>query len=150
MYSSIRIRGYRGLDSFQMQGLGRVNLLVGTNNCGKTSILECIELLRSVGDLHVLSAIVGRRGEWGYGSDGDTSTSLGPRPDPLDLSHLFPNHELGGTIQIEADRAGDVNNAARNDKVTVHVEDPSGSSVSGSWRENPRKGVQVRRACADT
>ena len=25
-----------------------------------------------------------------------------------------------------------------------------GSSVSGSWRENPRKGVQVRRACADT
>ena len=26
----------------------------------------------------------------------------------------------------------------------------SWSSVSGSWRENPRKGVQVRRACADT
>ena len=25
-----------------------------------------------------------------------------------------------------------------------------GSSVSGSWRENPRKGMQVRRACADT
>ena len=25
-----------------------------------------------------------------------------------------------------------------------------GSSVSGSWRENPRNGVQVRRACADT
>ena len=24
------------------------------------------------------------------------------------------------------------------------------SSVSGSWRENPRKRVQVRRACADT
>ena len=24
------------------------------------------------------------------------------------------------------------------------------SSVSGSWRENPRKGVQVGRACADT
>ena len=27
---------------------------------------------------------------------------------------------------------------------------PGPSSVSGSWRENPRKGVQVRRACADT
>ena len=28
---------------------------------------------------------------------------------------------------------------------------PTGtSSVSGSWRENPRNGVQVRRACADT
>ena len=62
MYSSIRIQGYRGLDSFRMQGLGRVNLLVGTNNCGKTSILECIELLRSVGDPTVLSTIAGRRG----------------------------------------------------------------------------------------
>ena len=28
MYSSIRINGYRGLDSFRMEGLGRVNLLV--------------------------------------------------------------------------------------------------------------------------
>ena len=69
LYSSIRIQGYRGLDSFRMQGLGRVNLLVGTNNCGKTSILECIELLRSVRHPHALSSIVARRGEWGYASD---------------------------------------------------------------------------------
>ena len=66
MYSSIRINGYRGLDSFRMDGLGRVNLLVGTNNSGKTSILECIELLRSAGNPHVLSAIARRRGELGY------------------------------------------------------------------------------------
>ena len=30
------------------------------------------------------------------------------------------------------------------------VDNDRRSSVSGSWRENPRKGVQVRRACADT
>ena len=66
MYSSIRINGYRGLDSFRMERLGRANLLVGTNNSGKTSILECIELLRSPGNPHVLSSIIGRRGEWGY------------------------------------------------------------------------------------
>ena len=33
--------------------------------------------------------------------------------------------------------------------VTVAKEEVP-SSVSGSWRENPRNGVQVRRACADT
>ena len=33
---------------------------------------------------------------------------------------------------------------------SAHPRHPGGSSVSGSWRENPRKGVQVRRACADT
>jgi hypothetical protein len=31
MISSIHIEGYRGFDSFEMSGLGRVNLLVGTN-----------------------------------------------------------------------------------------------------------------------
>ena len=126
MYSSIRIKGYRGLDSFRMQGLGRVNLLVGTNNCGKTSILECIELLRSAGDPHVLSAIAGRRGEWGHTADGDSRASVEPRPDSLDVSHLFANHELGGTIHIEADRAGDAVAAGWNDKVSVYVESRSG------------------------
>ena len=110
-----------------MQGLDRVNLLVGTNNCGKTSILECIELLRSAGDAHVLSSIVGRRGEWGYTSDGDARASPGVRPDPLDVSHLFANHELSGAIRIEADRIGDIAATGWNDKVTVYVEDPSGS-----------------------
>ena len=127
MYSSIRIKGYRGLDSFRMQDLGRVNLLVGTNNSGKTSILECIELLRSADDPHVLSVITGRRGEWAYTDDGDTRASLGARPDSLDVSHLFPNHELGGTVRVEADRVGDVAPAARNDNVTLCVKDHSDS-----------------------
>ena len=32
----------------------------------------------------------------------------------------------------------------------AHDAQPLTSSVTGSWRENPRNGVQVRRACADT
>lgn len=129
MYSSIRIDGYRGLDSFRMEGLGRVNLLVGKNNSGKTSILECIELLRSEGNPHVLSSITGRRGEWAYANEGDARTSFGARPEPLDVSHLFANHELNGEIRIEADRSGDVAAAGWNDKVTVHVELPSDSEL---------------------
>ena len=125
MYSSIRIQGYRGLDSFRMDGLGRVNLLVGKNNCGKTSILECVELLRSAGDPHVLSTIAGRRGEWGHTDDGDPRLPLGARPYPLNVSHLFANREMGGAISVEADRAGQVDPTAGYDKVTVSVGDPS-------------------------
>ncbi len=127
LYSSIRIRGYRGLDSFQMRGLGRVNLLVGTNNSGKTSVLECIELLQSAGDPHVLSSIAGRRGEWGPASEGDVRAPLGPGPEPLDVSHLFANRELRGTIDIEADHVGDTTATGWNDRVTVCVEEPSTS-----------------------
>ena len=127
LYSSIRIQGYRGLDPFRMRGLGRVNLLVGTNNCGKTSILECIQLLRSVGDPHVLSTIAGRRGEWAHTTDEDARVSLGSRAEPLNVSHLFANHELAGTISIEANRIGDSDPASPSDKVTVYIEDPGGS-----------------------
>ena len=128
MYSSIRISGYRGLDSFRMEGLGRVNLLVGANNSGKTSILECVELLRSAGNPHVLSSIIGRRGEWGYANEGDARTSIGPRPEPLHVSHLFLNHELHGAIRINANCDGDAA-AGWNDKVTVHIEDLSDSKL---------------------
>ncbi|MEQ1737360.1 MAG: ATP-binding protein, partial [Rhodoglobus sp.] len=51
-------------------GLGRVNLLVGTNNCGKTSILEAIHVLARAGDLRPLLQTLVRRGELAD-NDGD-------------------------------------------------------------------------------
>ena len=124
MYSSIRIQGYRGLDSFRLQGLGRVNLLVGTNNCGKTSILECIELLRSAGDPRVLSDIARRRGEWASTSDEDSTGFVGARMDRLDVSHLFANRDLRKQIRVEADRSEDIVGGGWNPTVTVSVEGP--------------------------
>jgi hypothetical protein len=41
---SISIRNFRGLDRFKIGGLGRVNLLVGKNNTGKTTVLEALRL----------------------------------------------------------------------------------------------------------
>lgn len=126
MYSSLHISGYRGLDSFRMRGLGRVNLLVGANNSGKTSILECIELLRSAGHPYVLTSIAGRRGEWGYPSDGDARAAVDPRREPVDISHLFAGRDLRRRIRVEADRI-DAAPGGWNDEVTVYVEEPSRS-----------------------
>ena len=88
LYSSIEIAGYRGFDSFKLSGLGRVNLLVGTNNSGKTSVLECIEFLQSGGSPSVLRSILTRRGElepW----------SAGGRVIPA-VKHLFTDHDVVG------------------------------------------------------
>ena len=116
MYSSVRISGYRGLDSFRLDGLGRINLLVGTNNSGKTSILECIELLRSAGNARVVTTILGRRGEWGYSSDEE-------RQDYLDVAHLFADHALSGKVVIDGDRPNTTNRSSWNRRVTVEVID---------------------------
>lgn len=48
MIETLRIEGYRGFERFEMAGLGRINLLVGRNNAGKTSVLEAIRLLATV------------------------------------------------------------------------------------------------------
>ncbi len=45
MLKSLNVTGFRNLSSLSMEGLTRVNLLVGENNAGKTSVLEAIEIL---------------------------------------------------------------------------------------------------------
>jgi len=39
---NLTIHAFRGLRELELQGLGRINLLVGPNNSGKTSVLEAI------------------------------------------------------------------------------------------------------------
>lgn len=63
MLDSLEIRGYRGFKEFRITKLGRVNLLVGGNSSGKTTVLEAVELLWSGGRSPALWRIGQRRGE---------------------------------------------------------------------------------------
>lgn len=63
MLKSLTIENYRAFPRFEMNNLGRVNLLVGTNNCGKTSILEAIYMLMSAGNTIKVMSICDMRGE---------------------------------------------------------------------------------------
>ncbi|KJR40957.1 ATPase-like protein [Candidatus Magnetoovum chiemensis] len=45
MMKRLSIENFRGITSLEMDKLRRINLLVGKNNCGKTSVLESIFLL---------------------------------------------------------------------------------------------------------
>jgi hypothetical protein len=89
MISSIQIRGYRGFSDFEMTGLERVNLLVGANNSGKTSVLEAIYLLASRGDPYSLWQVLWRRGERIPMAERNNQE----RPE-LDVSHLFTGHDM--------------------------------------------------------
>jgi len=41
----LRIENFRGFDTLNIEGFSKINLLLGKNNCGKTSILESLFLL---------------------------------------------------------------------------------------------------------
>lgn len=49
--SKIEIDHYRGIKNLKIDNLNGVNLIVGDNNCGKTSVLEAVQLLRTSGNL---------------------------------------------------------------------------------------------------
>ena len=91
MISSVHLENYRGFKEYRLSGLGRINLLVGKNNSGKTAILEAVNLLASAGDPRVLSRIARQRGEVHYDTeDRDTRRSL-----YTDVSHFFHGHQFG-------------------------------------------------------
>jgi AAA15 family ATPase/GTPase len=97
MLKSVKIENFRGFKSFELQQLGRINLLVGENNSGKTSILEAIQLLCSRTDLDPLTEIITNRGEDFWDNDGKGEYQL-------DICHLFYGHEIkpGSKFSISA------------------------------------------------
>ncbi len=87
MFKSVKIENFRSFQSFELQQLGRVNLLVGENNSGKTSILEAIQLLCSRNNLDPLRESINNRGEYLLDDQRRIDTEL-------DIRHLFYGHEI--------------------------------------------------------
>lgn len=50
MLQSMKIQNYRGFHCLEMDDLGAVNIVVGKNNSGKTSLLEAVYILAGGGD----------------------------------------------------------------------------------------------------
>ncbi|MBP0017123.1 MAG: AAA family ATPase [Cyanobacteria bacterium SBLK] len=44
LFNNLKIQGFRGFQEIELSDLGQVNLIVGTNNSGKTSLLEAISI----------------------------------------------------------------------------------------------------------
>ena len=62
-YPDLFIRGFRGLSDLSLSSLGRVNLITGKNNSGKSSILEALRLHAQNGAYSTISSILSFREE---------------------------------------------------------------------------------------
>lgn len=100
MIHSLGLHGYRGFSNFAMNGLGRINLLVGKNNCGKTTLLEALHLLWSANDLGALWQTLARRGEQPIP---EVPPGRAPQQE-VEVAHLFTGHQVtfGSEFSIEA------------------------------------------------
>jgi AAA15 family ATPase/GTPase len=86
MLESLKIEGFRGFQNFEMANLGRINLLVGKNNSGKTSILEAIQFLYVQNNLDIFLETISYRGEFSWSESNRTKV--------FEICHLFPGHEI--------------------------------------------------------
>lgn len=94
MLNDITIQNYRCFKSFRIDNLARVNLIVGMNNSGKTSLLEAIYLLISQKHARVLGEILDNRGE----VIERLNLGITGKPEKLELyyqiTNLFHNYQI--------------------------------------------------------
>lgn len=90
-FPSLLVHGFRGFGELAIPKLGRLNLIVGKNNVGKSSLLEALRLYAYDGDTPVIEEILDFRGE--IALDFETSvrrTESDEIPAVLYLFHGFP------------------------------------------------------------
>lgn len=86
MLSSLTIQNYRAFRELRLKDLGRVNVFVGRNNSGKSSLLEAFYLYGEKFDADVFRRIASKRGEMVAEIGGDEFLP--------ELSHFFAGHEF--------------------------------------------------------
>jgi len=104
MLRDLTIQNYRCFKNFHIDGLARVNLLVGMNNCGKTTLLEAVYLFVNQGNPQCLGYLLYNRGEL---VERSILSQPGEPPRPLSyyqISHLFYGHvpSLNSTIRFRS------------------------------------------------
>lgn len=90
MLTTLNIRNYRNLRNLKIKSLSRVNLFVGKNNTGKSSILEAVAIYASKGDYNIINQILSDRGEETRRGEAGISTT---ESNIKIFSSLFTNRE---------------------------------------------------------
>lgn len=116
MIKDVEITNFRAFSKLRMSKLGQVNLIVGTNNCGKTCALEAIHALLSMGDTSAILHSCLKKGELLVSKNLDDNIYY-----DIDVSHLFHGHYLSSESQF-AIKAND--NGKKRD-ITAYIEQSS-------------------------
>ncbi|MDJ1180802.1 AAA family ATPase [Roseofilum sp. BLCC_M91] len=124
MLRSVKIENFRGLQSLELPDLGRLNLLVGANNCGKTSILEAIQLLCSKNNLEPIRDSMIRRGEYFFEQPNQSLD--------FDIRHLFYSHLIDPNIEF---KISGLNNDICETVIATIILDPDRFKYSTKFRD---------------
>jgi energy-coupling factor transporter ATP-binding protein EcfA2 len=103
--TSVEIDGFRCFKKLRVDGLARVNLIVGANNSGKTVLLETIEAVVSHDSASVLHRSSIQRGE--FRRYRPMRREVEDAMFELDVRHWFHGHVLGPGVGFTVRATGD-------------------------------------------
>jgi len=63
LINKLQIKRFRGIRDLSIDNLSQINLIVGDNNCGKTSLLEAVQLLEKPGSLSSIERLLKSRAD---------------------------------------------------------------------------------------
>jgi|SRR4051812_138330 len=131
MIRKLTVQGFRCFRELHVEPLTRVNLFVGQNNAGKTSLLEAVELV-AIGSIEGLARSAVRRRERIL-AESEVEEEF--KEHIVDPSHLFFGHNLqpGSSFLIESE--GTLSTSVR---CTVEPISDQGTSF---WSLHFRKGI---------
>jgi len=90
----LTVRGFRNLHNLTLKNLGQFNLFVGTNNSGKTSVLEAISLYCQPLDIHKFVSV-------SRGREGNTSGRI---PLVVSIPWMFPTSSTPSSEDTSKER----------------------------------------------
>ena len=117
MLKTVKIKKFRSFRQFELHDLGRINLLVGANNSGKTSVLEAIHLLRSQGSPRAFIDLMKSRGEY---MSGESKSNR-----EWNIRHLFHRHSFDVGSQFSITGATQKSKHLEHLTVSVSAHDPT-------------------------
>ena len=107
MIHDLHITNYRAFEQIRVDPLKRVNLIVGANNAGKTSLLEAIYLLATQDKPNSLTLILQERGEFLSDVQEPRRGRSNPNQTPLNqiegylIAQLFHDRTSGAHLPIK-------------------------------------------------
>ncbi|CAN5191799.1 AAA family ATPase [soil metagenome] len=88
LLDSLEIKGYRCFEHLTIEKLGRVNLIVGKNNVGKTALLEAVNLYVDVSEFDVFESLILRN------ESAEVENGILQKTQFDSIRHLFSNRPV--------------------------------------------------------
>jgi predicted ATPase len=102
MYRSLTIKHLRGIEILTIENLSRMNLIVGRNNAGKTTVLEALRLLGATWNASPATRLGELRGQSGADTHGIWAGLFGGQDASVPIEIVGTNAKTRRRLQIVA------------------------------------------------